>query len=236
MIIIYSNIMRKILTIILLSACTMCMAQEKRIYFYADFVKTNFLYKNGARNQAMANYDVANRKVMFKQGNQLMELINPETIDTLYIGGSRWIYKDHQFCEVIDRENGNRVLVGWMIRKIQEGYVGAYGTSQVPTRKIQLTDDFGLGNLSEGGGMYNGSADVNVDKGDGLNLVAWRSKNQSTYYFTKNGQEYALKGMKSIQKAFPEYKEQIKQFCHDNKIDTMTAEGMLQVIDYILTL
>ena len=98
--------MRKYFIVILLAVCATAMAQEKRVYFYADFVKTNILYKNGAKNVAKANYDVANRKVMFMQGEQLMELLSPETIDTLYMGGSRWIYKDKQFCEVIDREDG----------------------------------------------------------------------------------------------------------------------------------
>ena len=67
--------MRKYLIVILLAVCATAMAQEKRVYFYADFVKTNILYKNGAKNVAKANYDVANRKVMFMQGEQLMELL-----------------------------------------------------------------------------------------------------------------------------------------------------------------
>lgn len=230
--------MRKYLIVILLAVCATAMAQEKRIYFFADFQKTTILYKNGAKNVTNANYDVANRKVMFMQGEQLMELLAPETIDTLYMGGSRWIYKDKQFCEVIDREDGNRLLVGWHITKVHEGYEGALGSiSQAPSRKVQLSDQFGMGTIAGiSGGMYNGSFGVNQNDGNGRNFDVWRTKNQSTYYFTKDGREYGVKGMKSVLKAFPTKKDQIKQYVHDNHIDTLTAEGMLQVIDYLMTL
>ena len=230
--------MRKYFIVILLAVCATAMAQEKRVYFYADFVKTNILYKNGAKNVAKANYDVANRKVMFMQGEQLMELLAPETIDTLYMGGSRWIYKDKQFCEVIDREDGNRLLVGWHITKVHEGYEGALGSiSQAPSRKVQLSDQFGMGTIAGiSGGMYNGSFGVNQNDGNGRNFDVWRTKNQSTYYFSKNGREFCVKGMKSVLKAFPTKKNEIKQYVHDNHIDTLTAEGMLQVIDYLMTL
>lgn len=230
--------MRKYFIIALLAVCATAMAQEKRIYFFADFQKTTIHYKNGAKNVANANYDVANRKVMFMQGEQLMELLAPETIDTLYMGGSRWVYKNKQFCEVIDREDGNRLLVGWHITKVHEGYEGALGSiSQAPSRKVQLSDQFGMGTIAGiSGGMYNGSFGVNQNDGNGRNFDVWRNKNQSTYYFTKDGREYGVKGMKSVLKAFPTKKAQIKQYVHDKDIDTLTAEGMLQVIDYVMTL
>ena len=229
--------MRNIFTILLFFLTASIMAQEKRIYFFQDFVPTRILYKNKAHNQAQANYDVANRKIMYMQDDQLMELINPENIDTLYMGGSRWVYRDKQFCEVIDRDGGNRVLVGWHITRVHEGYVGAFGTSQVPSRKIQLSDQFGMGTIAGiGGGMYNGSYGVNQYDGNGRNLDVWKTKNQSTYFFTKNGKEYSVKNIKRVYKAFPEQKEQIKQYVRDNKLDMMTAENALQVIDYIFSL
>jgi hypothetical protein len=102
---------------------------------------------------------------------------------------------------------------------------------------VQLSDQFGMGTIAGiSGGMYNGSFGVNQNDGNGRNFDVWRTKNQSTYYFTKDGQEYGVKGMKSVLKAFPTKKAQIKQYVHDNDIDTLTAEGMLQVIDYVMTL
>ena len=42
--------------------------------------------------------------------------------------------------------------------------------------------------------------------------------------------------MKSVLKAFPTKKNEIKQYVRDNDINTLTAEGMLQVIDYLIFL
>ena len=229
--------MRKKITTILLIVCTVTIAQEKRIYFFSDFVKTNVLYKNGAKSQAMINYDVANRKVMYLQGGQLMEMIHLESIDTLYMGGSKWIYKDKKICEIINTKAGNRVLLDWHITKVHVGYKGAYGTSQAPSRKLQLPDQFGTGNIAGNtGGMYNGSFGVNQYDGNGRNLDVWKNKNQSTYYFTKNGKEYAVKDMRSIYKTFPEQKERIQQYCNDYKLDMTDAEKALKIIDYLLAM
>lgn len=229
--------MRQFIFSILIGTCMMATAQQKRIYFYADFVKTKIQYKDGTRYQVMGNYDVANKKMMYLQGNQLMEAINPEIIDTICMGNSTWIYHNKQFCEVFKCESGIDVLVGWHIAKRHEGYAGVYGTAQVPSKKIELTDNLGMGELSvSGGGVYYEATGTNQGMGNGLNVDVWKIKNQSTYYFTKNGKEYALKGLKSIYKAFPEHKEQIKQFVKTNKLEMTNAENALKIVDYILTL
>ena len=229
--------MRKIVSIILLVLCTTAVAQQSRKYFFADFVKAKVLDKYGVSAIVMANYDVVNQKLMYMQNGQLMEAVNLDVIDSIYMGGSVWTYHNKQLCEVLQRQNGNRVLVGWHITKVHQGYKGAYGTtSQAPAKKLELADNFGMGNLSDAGGMYNGSSGVNQDKSTGLNLDVWKDKNQSTYYFNKGGREYALKGMKSVYKAFPEHKEQIKQYARENKVDMTTASGALQLIDYLMSL
>lgn len=229
--------MRKILTIILLACTTMSMAQEKRVYFFPDFIPSRIIYKTGTRYKVSANYDAANRKMMYMQNGTLMELVNPELVDTIYTGGRAWVYRNKQFCEVVQREGIGEVLVAWHITKVHEGYKGAYGVSQVPSRKIELTGDFGMGNLTgEGGvgGIYNGSSGTNANDGNGINLDVWRNRNLNTYYFNKDGKTYEVKNLKSVYKLFPDKKAQIKQYLHDNNLDMMNADNALKVIDYLV--
>lgn len=230
--------MRKILTFLLLAVSSIALAQEKRVYFFADFVNTLIQYKGGQKFKVKANYDVANRKMMYMQGDQLMELTDPQLVDTIFSDGYAWTHHDGHFCQIVDSKAGNRVLVGWHITRVHQGYTGAYGISQIPSRKVRLNGQFGLDDFTgEGGGIFNGTTnDTNAHDGNGSNLDVWRMKNQSTYYFNKGGREYALKGIKSVYKAFPEHNEQIKQFVHDNHLDMMTAENALQIIDYLVTL
>lgn len=229
--------MRKLVIFIFLAVFSTVLAQEKRVYFFSDFVNTAIQYKGGQKFKVKANYDVANRKMMYMQGDQLMELTDPQLVDTIVTDGYAWVLHDGHFCQVVDSKAGNRVLLGWHIVKMHEGYVGAFGISQVPSRKVKLNGQFGLDNFTaDGGGIFNGTTDTNAHDGNGSNLDVWRNKNLNTYYFTKDGREYALKGMKSVYKAFPEHKEQIKQYARENKVDMMTASGALQLIDFILTL
>ncbi|MBQ3632347.1 MAG: hypothetical protein II949_14130 [Prevotella sp.] len=229
--------MRKLVIFIFLAVFSTVLAQEKRVYFFSDFVNTAIQYKGGQKFKVKANYDVANRKMMYMQGDQLMELTDPQLVDTIVTDGYAWVLHDGHFCQVVDSKAGNRVLLGWHIVKMHEGYVGAFGISQVPSRKVKLNGQFGLDNFTaDGGGIFNGTTDTNAHDGNGSNLDVWRMKNQSTYYFNKDGREYALKGMKSVYKAFPEHKEQIKQFVHDNHLDMMTAENAFRIIDFLITL
>lgn len=229
--------MRRFLTVILLALSLNSVAQEKRIYFFSDFVNTAIKYKGGQVFKVKANYDVANRKMMYMQGEQLMELTDLQLVDTIVTDGYAWVLHDGHFCQVVDSNDGNRVLLGWHIVKTHEGYVGAFGISQVPARKLKLSGDFGLDNFTaDGGGIFNGTTDTNAHDGNGSNLDVWRNKNLNTYYFTKAGREYALKGMKSVYKAFPDKKAQIKQFVRENKVDMQTATGALELIDYLMSL
>ncbi len=229
--------MRKLVIFIFLAVFSTVLAQEKRVYFFSDFVNTAIQYKGGQKFKVKANYDVANRKMMYMQGDQLMELTDPQLVDTIVTDGYAWVLHDGHFCQVVDSKAGNRVLLGWHIVKMHEGYVGAFGISQVPSRKVKLNGQFGLDNFTaDGGGIFNGTTDTNAHDGNGSNLDVWRMKNQSTYYFNKGGREYALKGIKSVYKAFPEQKEQIKQFVHDNHLDMMTAENAFRIIDFLITL
>ncbi len=234
----FNNIsfMRKLWVMIFLFICLVGKAQQSRIYFYPDFIPTKITYKNGSAFQVMGNYDVVNLKFMYKQGEQLMELINPQLVDTIFISDSEWTYHNNSFCEVVKRPNGIVYNVAWHITKVNKGYVGAYGTSQVPSKKVEIFDNLGMGDMSLTSGLNNAFSNATQSGGSGLNLDVWKNKNQSTYYFTKDGREYGVKGMKSVLKAFPTKKDQIKQYVHDNHIDTLTAEGMLQVIDYLMTL
>lgn len=217
---------------LLLAFCALTMAQEKRVYLFPDFVKTMIKYKGSSKFLVMANYDAANQKVMYKQGDQLMELVSPQLVDTIYFGGQKWVYHQSEFCQVAAGKR-DTILIGWHITKVHEGYVGAYGTSQVPSQKVQLGDHFGMGGLAgAGGGMYNGSFGVNDDDGEGRNLDVWKNKNENNYYFRKQGKEYKVSNLKSVYKTFPAQKDKIKEFVTTNKLDMMSAEKAVQIIHF----
>lgn len=224
---------------LMLFVCTASMSQEKRIYFFPDFIQTRIVYKGGTTYRVLANYDAANQKMMYQQGGQLMELVSPELVDTIFTGGRKWVFHGGQWCESIVRQSGNEVLVGWHISKVQVGFQGALGSvSQVPTRKVELGGNFGMGSFTgdSGGGMYNGSFGVNQDDGNGNTLDVWRNKNENIYYFKHNGKYLSIKSLKQIYKLFPDKKTEIKQHLSAHHLDMLTAENALKIIDYLQAL
>lgn len=227
--------MRKIFTLIFLTLCTIAFAQQKRLYLFPDFVKTKIFYKAGAKFMIMANYDAANKKVMYYQNQELMELVSPELVDTIFFDNQKWVYHNKQFCQVVKRDN-HEILIGWNITKVHDGYVGVYGISQVPSQRVELGDHFGMGGIAgAGGGMYNGSFGVN-DKNGGRNMDVWSNKNQNTYYFTRKGKECKVNNLKSIYKAFPEHTDKIKECVGSNKTIMMEARQALALIEFCLSL
>lgn len=228
--------MRKLFILIFLIVSTITMAQEKRVYLFQEFAKTIIKYKANQRFSVMANFDVANQKVMYKQGEDLMELVNPALVDTIFFGNQKWIYHNDQYCQIAKMPKGE-ILIAWHITKVHDGYVGVYGTSQVPSHKIQLEGNFGMGTIAGiSGGMYNGSFGTNTNDGQGRNLDVWKNKNQNTYYFTKNGKEYKLTSLKSVYKTFPDQKAKIQEYVKENSLDMMSAEKALQIVDFCLGL
>lgn len=123
----------------------------------------------------------------------------------------------------------------WRIHKVHEGYVGAFGqTQQVGAKKIELQGNFGMGGFANGG-MYNGSSDYNRDS-NGRNLDVWKMKNANTYYFGKDGKQYAISRLKSLYKQFPKQKAQLEAFASEHGLDFMSADKAVTLIDYLLSL
>lgn len=231
--------MRKYLTLLLLFFSMATLAQEKRLYFFPDFIQSRIVYKGGTTYRVMLNYDAANQKMMYQQNGQLMELVSPELVDTIFTGGRKWVFNNGQWCEFIVRPSGKEVLVGWHITNVQVGYKGALGSiSQAPAQKVELSGNFGMGSFTgdSGGGMYNGSFGVNQDDGNGNTLDVWRNKNENTYYFQHNGKLQSVKSLKQVYKLFPNKKDEIKQYLSSNHLDMLTAENALKVVDYLQSL
>lgn len=212
-------------------------AQGERIFLFDNFGTGLVKFKSGAKSVYPMNYDANNGKMYFMQGQELMELVGVSQVDSIAFGTRKFVQKNNDFVEILQLQHG-AVGIKWRIKKIHEGYVGAMGvTTQAGAKKIQLKGNFGLEGLAgAGGGMYNGTTDVNQNEGRSDRMDVWKQKNVNTYYFTKNGIEYAVNSLKKIYKMFPEQKQDISTFVKEHELDMTTADNAILIIDYILSL
>lgn len=152
----------------------------------------------------------------------------------MHFGERKFVGRKGDFVERCKQKHGT-VDILWRIHKVHEGYVGAFGqTQQVGAKKIELQGNFGMGGFANGG-MYNGSSDYNRDS-NGRNLDVWKMKNANTYYFEKDGKQYAISRLKSLYKKFPKQKAQLEAFASEHGLDFMSADKAVMLIDYLLSL
>lgn len=224
----------------LLSLLLLCLsiigARGQRIFLFDQFGESTVYMKNKTVTKSKMNYDANSGKVYFMQGEEMMELTNLMQIDSIHFGDKKFVVKGNDILENYSTPAGI-VQIKWRINRVHDGYEGAFGTSQVPSKKLQLSGDFGMGTISgASGGMYNGSFGVNDHQEGGRNLDVWRNKSQNTYYFEKDGKSYAVSKMSQLQKAFPEKKKQIKEFAKEYDLNFNTAEKAVLLIAYVMAL
>lgn len=202
------------------------MAQSQTIYMFDDFIKVKIQFKNKSKGQAVANYDAGQKRLMFRQGDVMMESTNTATIDTIFFGERRFIPATKGLMEVVKTPNGI-VKIDWWLRDVNIGSKGALGSvTQGHVQHLQLSS-LGL-NATE---MYTGYQNSRENSNE-----VYRRRNRNNYYIVVGGREYKLQEMKHLYKAFPDKAEIIKAYAAENKLDLRTADNALKMLDYVLGL
>ena len=84
--------MKKLITLIIVTLFFIGQtgyAQKKSIFLLEDFTQGTVLMKNGAKTNALLNYDASNRKMKFKQQEETMILTNTQEIDSIFIASHK---------------------------------------------------------------------------------------------------------------------------------------------------
>ncbi len=207
--------------------------QLKRVYFFDGFAKGHVVYKNGAKYNVKLNYDANNQVMLFMQGDVMMEMTNPQQIDTVFVAGRKLVYHDNRFCEVEHLSQGRQVLIGWLIKDVYGGRTGAFGLpTQAQVIKLRAVDLIG----PEFGHNTNAGMEPAQYDARSADMEVWRQKNDNTYYFVKDGVEYGVRSINDIYKKFPNQKAQIKAYVKENKLDMMHTDKALRIIDYLMNI
>ncbi len=194
-------------------------AQKTSVFLFPDFIQGTVLMKNGARTTAALNYDAANRKMMFKQGEDLLILTNAEHVDTIYLNSRKFIpIKDILFLECISRESGV-IYVNWLLKNKLQGQKGAYG---------QITHAANIETINTSYWTNSGYNQESLD--------AYRMSNENEYWLKINGKYVRCKNKKTLLKLFPNYKLEIEEYIKANKIDFSNTEHMINLLNYCLGL
>lgn len=193
-------------------------AQKSSIYLLEDFTQGTVLMKNGAKTNALLNYDGSNRKMKFKQQDEVMILTNTQDIDTVYIASHKFIPYNHNFLEVINVENGT-IYINWALRELYKGRPGAYGHTNSSTTTTSI-------NTSH----YN----KNYYKNENPDIM--EKNNDNDYWIFRNDKPLKFKNKKGLLKLFPGKETQIEGFIKEHKINMNDPDGVITLVNFCLGL
>lgn len=200
--------------------------QFKRVYLFDDFVQAKIVFKNHSTTNVALNYDASNKTMLFKQGEDIMEITNTVTVDTIFVAGHKFVPAAKGFHEVVRVSNGE-VLIDWLLKDVNIGSKGALGSvTQGSVHNLQMSDfgNYDAMYYTPYGQQKIGATDV------------YRRSNDNTYYIMAAGKLSKVKSEKHLQKLFPSHKEEISSFAKEHKTNMKEASSALAIIDFCLGL
>lgn len=193
-------------------------AQKKSIYLLDDFTQGVVLMKNGAKTDARLNYDGSNRKMKFKQQDEIMILTNTQAIDTVFIASHKFIPYSRNFLEVVEMPNGN-LYINWSLRELYKGRQGAYGYANQSTTTTSINTSF-----------YN-KGYYKVENPDIMEEI-----NDNDYWFFRTDKPVKFRNEKSLLKLFPGKEELIRSYIKEHNINMKNPEQVIELSNYCMGL
>ena len=204
----------------------MSAQQFSRIFLFDEFAKAQIKFRNRTQAIVSLNYDVANKKMLYTQGDDLMEVTNIQTVDTIFVKGHKFIPVANVFYEVVPLKNGI-VYIDWLIKDVNIGSKGALGAvTQGSVHNLQMSN-LGLNAVE----MYTPYKQQELGSTD-----LYQRKSDNTYFIRKKNKFVKLKTLKQLKKASPDNKDKIDALAKENKIDMKETRDALLVINYCLGL
>ena len=216
--------MRRFITVIALSVLwvQLSMAQDQ-YYLFPSFQKGHFVFNDNTEAEAMVNFDANRQKILYLDGETLMEMNGISRIKALRVEDRAFVVKDGRLHEVFDLESGP-VLVNWRFRRINKGSKGAMG---IPTQgKVEALRIYPF-DLN--------SVDAGVDSPvQGTYLVEiWEKENDNIYCFAVGDEECKIRSIKDIRRLFPTVSDDIKSFVKSERLTMARIEDTFRIIEHI---
>ena len=190
-------------------------------YVFPEFKEGMVKMKSGAENKALLNYNSITQEMIFDQNNQKFALSEINTIDTVYIGKTKFVPVDSVFYEVIGTNTPYNLYVQHKCDIQQPGKDVGYGTT---------TQTSAVNSLS---GYYN-RVTSGVNPLYNLQLPSDFKISPYTEFCLKKGNGYLkISNQKQLQKIFPTKEAEIKAYLKTYKPDFKNQKDMVALINNI---
>lgn len=183
-------------------------------YLFPDFQPGKVAMKTGKDIYLLLNYSVVLEKMMFLQRGQVYEMVNCESVDTIYLQGKKFIPWNKIFLEVAIED-------------------------KIPLFIQHTGKDLGASKPA----AYDGKSDVSSSnymnymplKGEPFrmkNIDETNIKYDDIYWIIIDGQMKSFVSKNQLLKHFPDKKNQIKKYIADNKVDFEVSDDVVKLIEF----
>lgn len=211
-----------------LLALAFSASAQQRMYLFPDFTDASVRFIGNTRLEKLRlNFDMLSQKLLYLDGETLMEITNMPMIQTVVTGDRQFMMREGMLCEVINVQD-MQVLVNWRVKKVNVGSRGALGyTTQA---KVEVLRSF------EFETPYTITDFRKPTEQDVHSLEVWRQKNENTYFLNIGGDVKKVQYLKDLYKAYPEHAQALKAFAKANKLKMQNAEDAFKMFQYLNTL
>ena len=193
---------------------------KQESFLFPDFVRGHLVFANGSSADAEVDFDTIRQTLYYIRGNDVMELTNLQELRTLTIEDRTFVMHDGLLCEVYDLK-GNKVLVNWKFRNVNKGSKGAMGATTQNRVDVPWTA---------------GSHDTADDRTGEHSLDIWSIRCENTYYLTVDGQDYKVRKLKDLYKAFPAQAPALKAYAKENRLLMTSAVDSFKLFSELFRL
>lgn len=182
-------------------------------FLFREFSAGTVVPKTGSRLTLILNYSIVTEKMVFIQRRKIYELINPGSVDTIYLQNRKFVPVGKSFYEVLSE---TPVLL----------FVQHKGDVQQPVK----TDPYGRSSQA--------SATTSVYNMKVSNIFYTLSdpdvviKQEKIYWVSVNNSQMSFKDATQLLKIFPELKIEIRTYIKQNNTKFGKTDDILKLITY----
>lgn len=183
-------------------------------YLYNEFSNAAVRLKNSTTQTLKMNYNLLSGKMVFERDGKLYDLINPESIDTVYMQNSKFVRFGNTFYELV-LTKPLTLLIENNAKLISVGKPAGYGsTSQ--TSSVET-----LSGINSNDGFYN--LKLPSDYTVNIHRVYWLMKNTGMLSFVN---------LKQLIKIFPDKETDIKEYVKKNHISIDRRDDLIKLVQF----
>ncbi len=190
-------------------------------YVFPEFMDGMVKKKSGAENKALLNYNSITQEMIFDKDNQKYALSEIKTIDTVYIGKTKFIPVDSIFYEVVSTNTPFNLYVQHKCEIHQPAKDAGYGTTTQTSAVTSLSSNYNR-TASGFNSLYN------------LQLPSDFKILPYAEFWLKKGNGYIRASTaKQLQKVFPTKEVEIKAYIKTYKPDFKKQKDLVALINNV---